>query len=94
MTRYDAGVRNASGAGVDARERMVEQDVVQRLLGGFVNVRESPLQEGDAQQHESRVRRTSRVPRLRERADIGDKDIPRGNGENLPGEPLPVYLPE
>ena len=77
------GVRDASGAGVDARKHPVDRDAVQRHLGGPVGERKPLLQEGDPQQHENRVRRTSRGPRRGLPGNPGDEGIPRDDGQNL-----------
>ena len=84
------GVRDAGGAGVDARKLPVDRDVVQRFLGGLVGEREPVLQEVDPQQHEDWVRRASRSPCRGEGDNLGDKGVPRDDGEHLLEEGLPA----
>ena len=82
------GVRDAGGAGVDAREGAVHRDVMQRLTGRLVGEREPLLQAVDPQQ--DRVRRTSRGPRRGERGNPGDEAVPRDDGEHLLEEGRPA----
>ena len=84
------GIRDAGGAGVDARKRPVDRDVVQGFLDRLISEREPLLQEADPQQHQDRVRRASRGPRRGERGNPGDKGVPRDDGEHLLEEYLPA----
>ena len=84
------GVRDAGGAGVDARERAVHRDVVQGLTGGLVSEREPPLQEVNPQQQQDRERWPAGGPRRGEGRDTGDEGVPRDDGEHLLEEYLPA----
>jgi len=63
---------------------------VQCLLGGPVGEREPLLQEVDPQQHENRVRRTSRGPRRSLWGNPGDEGIARDDGEHPLEQGLPA----
>ena len=89
-TQDGRGVRDAGGAGVDARKRPVHRDIVQGFLDGLVGEREPLLQEVDPQEHKNRVRRAARGPRRGEGGNPGDKGVPRDDGEHLLEEGRPA----
>ena len=82
------GVRDAGGAGVDAREGAVHRDVVQRFTGRLVGEREPLLQEVDPQQQDGVG--ADPWPRRGEGGNPGDEGILRDDGEHLLEEGRPA----